>query len=44
MTVEWFMSQENNRCIEWERITKTYALSMEDQMEAGAFWRARNYR
>ena len=25
------------------RVLKTYNLSMEDKMAAGAFWRARNY-
>ena len=41
--VEWFLRQGNNDGFDGNRLLKTYVLSMEDKMAAGAFGLARNY-
>ena len=43
MTVEWFLSPENNRWLGWKRITQNIRTFDGDKMAAGAFGRARNY-
>ena len=44
LTVEWFLSQDNNQWPGWKWILlKTDTLSMEDKTAAGAFGHARNY-
>ena len=41
-TVEWFVRRETIDGLDGNGLLKTYALSMEDKMAAGAFGRARN--
>ena len=43
LMVEWFLRQGNNDGFDGNRLLKTYVLSMEDKMAAGAFGLARNY-